>query len=86
MSKAASRRACARSSTAPAEPVFWIPLIFGLLLLSRLIPGVDYLSRWAIALIVAMTDLVVYLASDRASYVNGARIPVDGGYTINVRA
>ena len=33
-----------------------------------------------------VTDLVVYLASDRASYVNGARIPVDGGYTINVRA
>jgi 3-oxoacyl-[acyl-carrier protein] reductase len=41
-------------------------------------------GRWAT--MQEVTDLVVYLASDRASYVNGARIPVDGGYTINVRA
>jgi len=41
-------------------------------------------GRWAS--MEEVTDLVVYLASDRASYVNGARIPVDGGYTINVRA
>jgi 3-oxoacyl-[acyl-carrier protein] reductase len=41
-------------------------------------------GRWAT--MDEVTDLVVYLASDRASYVNGARIPVDGGYTINVRA
>ena len=33
-----------------------------------------------------VTDVVVFLASDRASYVNGAAIPVDGGYSINVRA
>jgi NAD(P)-dependent dehydrogenase (short-subunit alcohol dehydrogenase family) len=32
-----------------------------------------------------VADMVVFLASDRAAYVNGARIPVDGGYTINVR-
>jgi NAD(P)-dependent dehydrogenase (short-subunit alcohol dehydrogenase family) len=32
-----------------------------------------------------VADMVVFLASDRASYVNGARIPVDGGYTINAR-
>jgi 3-oxoacyl-[acyl-carrier protein] reductase len=41
-------------------------------------------GRWAT--MEEVTDLVVYLSSDRASYVNGARIPVDGGYTINVRA
>jgi 3-oxoacyl-[acyl-carrier protein] reductase len=33
-----------------------------------------------------VSDLVVFLASDRASYVNGAAIHVDGGYSINVRA
>jgi NAD(P)-dependent dehydrogenase (short-subunit alcohol dehydrogenase family) len=32
-----------------------------------------------------VSDVVVFLASDRASYVNGARITVDGGYTVNTR-
>jgi len=32
-----------------------------------------------------VSDVVVFLASDRASYVNGARVTVDGGYTINAR-
>jgi 3-oxoacyl-[acyl-carrier protein] reductase len=40
-------------------------------------------GRWGTMEEVA--DLVVFLASDRASYVNGAHITVDGGYTINVR-
>jgi 3-oxoacyl-[acyl-carrier protein] reductase len=40
-------------------------------------------GRWGTMTEVA--DLVVFLASDRAAYVNGARVPVDGGYTVNVR-
>ncbi|HEX5109259.1 MAG TPA: SDR family oxidoreductase [Vicinamibacterales bacterium] len=40
-------------------------------------------GRWGTMKEVA--DVVVFLASDRASYVNGARIAVDGGYTINAR-
>jgi len=40
-------------------------------------------GRWGTMQEVA--DAVVFLASDRAAYVNGARIPVDGGYTINAR-
>jgi 3-oxoacyl-[acyl-carrier protein] reductase len=40
-------------------------------------------GRWGTMREVA--DVVVFLASDRAAYVNGARIPVDGGYTINAR-
>jgi 3-oxoacyl-[acyl-carrier protein] reductase len=32
-----------------------------------------------------VADLVVFLASDRAAYINGARITVDGGYSINAR-
>jgi 3-oxoacyl-[acyl-carrier protein] reductase len=41
-------------------------------------------GRWGTMEEVA--NVVVFLASDRASYVNGAHITVDGGYTINVRA
>jgi NAD(P)-dependent dehydrogenase (short-subunit alcohol dehydrogenase family) len=40
-------------------------------------------GRWGAMEEVA--DMVVFLASDRARYVNGARIPVDGGYSINAR-
>jgi len=40
-------------------------------------------GRWGTPEEVA--DLVVFLASDRAAYINGARIAVDGGYSINAR-
>jgi 3-oxoacyl-[acyl-carrier protein] reductase len=32
-----------------------------------------------------VSDAVVFLASDRAAYINGAKLTVDGGYAINVR-
>lgn len=40
-------------------------------------------ARWGTMDEVA--DAVVFLASDRAAYINGARLTVDGGYAINVR-
>jgi NAD(P)-dependent dehydrogenase (short-subunit alcohol dehydrogenase family) len=40
-------------------------------------------GRWGTMQEVA--DVVVFLASDRAAYVNGARIAVDGGYSVNAR-
>lgn len=40
-------------------------------------------GRWGTMREVA--DVVVFIASDRAAYVNGARLTVDGGYSINVR-
>lgn len=40
-------------------------------------------GRWAEVDEVA--DLVTFLASDRAQYINGAKIPVDGGLTLNMR-
>jgi 3-oxoacyl-[acyl-carrier protein] reductase len=32
-----------------------------------------------------VADAVVFLASDRAAYINGAKLTVDGGYAVNVR-
>ena len=40
-------------------------------------------ARWGTMEEVA--DLAVFLASDRAAYINGARIMIDGGYGINPR-
>ena len=40
-------------------------------------------SRWGCMEEVA--DTVVFLASDRARYINGAQIAVDGGYSVNTR-
>jgi NAD(P)-dependent dehydrogenase (short-subunit alcohol dehydrogenase family) len=40
-------------------------------------------GRWGTVDEVA--GLAVFLASDRAAYINGARIAVDGGYSINAR-
>jgi 3-oxoacyl-[acyl-carrier protein] reductase len=41
-------------------------------------------GRWGTVREVA--DVVVFIASDRAAYINGARLTVDGGYAINVRS
>jgi 3-oxoacyl-[acyl-carrier protein] reductase len=40
-------------------------------------------GRWGAMREVA--DAAVFIASDRAAYINGARLTVDGGYAINVR-
>ena len=40
-------------------------------------------GRWAECSEVA--DAAVFLASDRAAYINGAKLTVDGGYALNVR-
>jgi 3-oxoacyl-[acyl-carrier protein] reductase len=50
----------------------------------------DTCRRWGIVsgrwgTVDEVADLVVFLASDRAAYINGARIAVDGGYSINAR-
>lgn len=41
------------------------------------------LERWAEP--AEIGDLAVFLASDRAAYITGAKIPIDGGFSVNVR-
>ena len=41
------------------------------------------IERWAE--VSEIGDLVVFLASDRASYITGANIPIDGGFSVNSR-
>jgi 3-oxoacyl-[acyl-carrier protein] reductase len=40
-------------------------------------------GRWGTMREVA--DAVAFIASDRAAYINGAKLTIDGGYTVNVR-
>ena len=40
-------------------------------------------ARWAEVREIA--DLAVFLASDRAQFINGARIPIDGGFSTHTR-
>lgn len=63
---------------APVEWNYLIPLLFGLLLLTRLLPKIHYLSRWAMALVIgyaAGTNLVRYLQSDLMSQISAAIKP-----------
>jgi hypothetical protein len=63
----------------PADPVFWIPLIFSFLLLARLVPKFDYLSRWSVALIVgwtAGTNMMRYMQSDFVAQIQSTIVPL----------
>ena len=42
-----------------------------------------FMERWAEVEEVA--DLALFLASDRAAYINGAKIAIDGGLSLNIR-
>lgn len=54
------------------QPVYWIALIMGLMLLARLFQPIAWLSRWAMAFIIGYTagsNLTRYLSSDFISQV-----------------
>lgn len=56
-----------------------IPLIFGLMMMTRLVPRAAWLSRWAMAFIIgfaAGTNLTRYLQSDFLAQINATLIPL----------
>ena len=66
---------------AQAEPqyIFIVPLVFGLLLLTRLLPKVFVLSRMSMGLVIgyaAGTNLIRYLQSDMMSQVSKTIVPI----------
>ncbi len=61
------------------EYIYVIPLIFGLLLLTRLIPRIAWLSRWAMAFVIgfaAGTNFTRYLQSDFVSQIHSTMVPL----------
>lgn len=66
------------ASTTPQYD-YILPLVFGLLLLTRLLPRIHFLSRWAMALVIgyaAGTNLIRYLQSDLMSQVSSTIVPL----------
>ena len=66
---------------AQTEPQYdyLLPLVFGLLLLTRLLPKIHFLSRWAMGLVIgyaAGTNLIRYLQSDLMSQVSSTITPM----------
>lgn len=62
----------------PADFLYVVPLILGMLLFSRLVPGFAWLSRWPLAFIVGITAglrLVLFLDSDFVSQIRATLVP-----------
>jgi hypothetical protein len=71
----------------PPNPLKLIPLVFGILLLTRLVPPMSHYSRMAMSLAIgfaAGTNLTRYLQSDFVSQIGHTMSPlvvVDGGFS-----
>jgi hypothetical protein len=67
------------ASETQTQYVYILPLVFGILLLTRLLPKVHYFSRWAMGLVIgyaAGTNLIRYLQSDLMSQISSTIQPV----------
>ena len=74
----ASRVVPAAAGARP-ELHFLIPLIFGILLLTRLLKKIHFLSRWSMGLVIgyaAGTNLIRYLQSDFMSQISSTMVPL----------
>lgn len=64
---------------AAPEPVYWIPLILGIMLLCRLLPKGAWLSRWPLALIIGTTAgmrMIAYFEADFVGQIYNTILPL----------
>lgn len=62
-----------------AKPLYWVPLILGVMLLCRLLPRGHWVSRWPLALIIGVTAgmrMIVYLESDFLNQIRNTVLPL----------
>jgi len=60
--------------------LYVIPLILGLMMLARLIPGIGWISRWPMAFIIGITaglNFTAFLASDVIGQIEGSIKPLN---------
>jgi hypothetical protein len=63
------------------EPMLWVGAILGLMMLSRLIPKIGWISRWPLAFIVGATSglwMMNYLTSNAMAQVQSTIMPLFG--------
>ncbi len=72
-----------------ANYFYIVPLLLGILLLCKLIPGIHWLSRWALAFIIGTTaglNFVRYLMSNFIAQIRNSMIPLvvieDGAFSL----
>jgi hypothetical protein len=64
---------------ANAKPLYWIPLILGVMLLCRLLPKGHWVSRWPLALFIGVTAglrMVAYLEADFLNQIRNTVLPL----------
>ncbi len=57
-----------------------VPLVLGLMMLARLVPGIGWISRWPMAFIIGITaglNFTAFLASDIIGQIDGAIKPLN---------
>jgi len=72
---------------AAGEMLYIVPLILGLMMLARLLPGIGWISRWPLAFVIGITaglNFYAFLESDVIGQINGAIKPLNNWGTENI--
>ena len=69
------------TNLAKGNLLYIIPLVLGLMMLARLLPGVGWISRWPLAFVIGITaglSFTAFLESDVIGQIHGAINPLAG--------